>query len=99
MQRVRQRVGTVLACLILALGGASDGRAQTGTSLTLLSREGRRPVPITVINNQEYVAVDDLAGPFGTTAREAAGGLTITAQRHHPRTAQDHAPLHQFEQH
>jgi N-acetylmuramoyl-L-alanine amidase len=81
MQRVRLRVGSVLACLILALGGASEGLAQTaGTSLTLLSREGRRPLPLTLINNQEYVAVDDLAAPFGTTAREAAGGLTITAR-------------------
>jgi N-acetylmuramoyl-L-alanine amidase len=81
MHRVRLRVGTVLACLILAFGGASEGWAQTvGPSLTLLSREGRRPLPLTVINNQEYVAVDDLAGPFGTTAREAAGGLTIAAR-------------------
>jgi N-acetylmuramoyl-L-alanine amidase len=81
MPRVRLRIETVLACLILALGAASEGRAQSaGTSLTLLSREGRRPLPLTVVNNQEYVAVDDLAGPFGTTAREAAGGLTVTAR-------------------
>ena len=37
-------------------------------------------MPITVINSQDYVLVDDLAGPFGTAAREAAGGLTITAR-------------------
>ena len=75
------RVATALACLILALGTATDSWSQTtGPSLTLLSREGRRPLPLTLINNQEYVAVDDLAAPFGTTAREAAGGLTITAR-------------------
>jgi N-acetylmuramoyl-L-alanine amidase len=75
------RVATALTCLILALGTAADAWSQTtGPSLTLVSRDGRRPLPLTLINNQEYVAVDDLAAPFGTTAREAAGGLTITAR-------------------
>ena len=51
-------------------------------ALTVLSREGRKPLPITTINNQEYVAVDDINAAFGTTAREdrLAGGLTITAR-------------------
>src|SRR5688572_31472168 len=50
--------------------------------LTVLSREGRRPLPVTVINNQDYVAVDDINTAFGTTSREdrLAGGLTITAR-------------------
>ena len=48
--------------------------------LTVLSRDGRKPLPMTAINNQDYVAVDDLNAVFGTTAREdrLAGGLTIT---------------------
>lgn len=46
--------------------------------LTILSSDGRRTLPVTVINNQDYVLVDELAGPFGTTTREAAGGLTLT---------------------
>jgi N-acetylmuramoyl-L-alanine amidase len=76
-----QRLATALACLILALGSAAVSWAQTaGTALTVLSRDGRRPLPMTLINNQEYVAVDDLAAPFGTAAREAAGGLTIAAR-------------------
>ena len=51
-------------------------------SLTVLSREGRKPLPVTTINNQEYVAVDDINATFGTTSREdrLAGGLTITAR-------------------
>ena len=51
-------------------------------SLTVLSREGRKPLPVTTINNQDYVAVDDLNAAFGTTSREdrQAGGLTITAR-------------------
>lgn len=49
-------------------------------SLTILSRDGRKPLPLTTINNQDYVAVDDINTAFGTTAREdrLAGGLTIT---------------------
>ena len=49
---------------------------------TVLSREGRKPLPVTTINNEEYVAVDDVNASFGTTSREdrLAGGLTITAR-------------------
>ena len=49
-------------------------------SLTVLSRDGRKPLPLTTINNQDYVAVDDINTVFGTTSREdrLAGGLTIT---------------------
>jgi N-acetylmuramoyl-L-alanine amidase len=79
MQRVLLRVGAALAGLILALGSITVGFAQTGGPvLTLLSRSGRQTLPLTLVNNQEYVAVDDLAGVFGTVAREAAGGLTLT---------------------
>jgi len=67
--------------LLLALAAATNGWGQGATpSLSLLSREGRRALPITVINNQDYIAVDELAGPFGTASREAAGGLTLTAR-------------------
>lgn len=70
---------TVLACLTLTLGGAI-GWAQSGQTLTVLSRDGRRTLPVAVINNQDYLAVDDLGAPFGTSAREAAGGLTIAVR-------------------
>jgi N-acetylmuramoyl-L-alanine amidase len=78
MPRVFLRLGA-LASLILTLGAAAVASAQTsGPVLTLLSRSGRQTLPLTLVNNQEYVAVDDLAAVFGTVAREAAGGLTIT---------------------
>jgi N-acetylmuramoyl-L-alanine amidase len=71
----------IAASLGLALLAAANGWAQTAApAATLITRDGRRALPLTIVNNQEYVAVDDLAGPFGTTAREAAGGLTITAR-------------------
>lgn len=61
---------------------ASYFAAAQGPALTVLSREGRKPVPISAINNQEYVAVDDVNAAFGTTSREdrVAGGLVITAR-------------------
>lgn len=64
-----------MAVLALSLAAA----AQT-PSLTVLSRDGRKPLPLTAINNLDYVAVDDINTAFGTTAREdrLAGGLTIT---------------------
>ena len=50
------------------------------TPLTLLSREGRRPVPTIVLSGQELVALDDVAALFQVAVREdtLAGGLTIT---------------------
>ena len=50
--------------------------------ITVISREGRKPLPVTSINNQDYIAVDDINAAFATTAREdrLAGGLTITAR-------------------
>jgi N-acetylmuramoyl-L-alanine amidase len=53
--------------------------APQGSSLTLLSREGRRPLPTTIVNNQEMVALDDLAALFQLTVREDAlvAGVTV----------------------
>src|SRR6188768_4480488 len=51
-------------------------------SITVIAREGRKPLPITSINSQDYVAVYDVNAAFATTSREdrLAGGLTITAR-------------------
>lgn len=51
-----------------------------GSSVTVLSREGSKTLPVTTINNLDYVAVDDVNTAFGTTSREdrLAGGLTIS---------------------
>ena len=51
-------------------------------SLTVIARDGRKPLPLTSINNQDYVFVDDVNAAFATTSREdrLAGGLTITAR-------------------
>ena len=45
----------------------------------MLSKEGRRTIPLALVNNQEFVAVDDLAATFQLAVREdALGALTIT---------------------
>jgi len=70
-----------VAMLVLAfIVGASLLTFAQPAPLTVVSRDGRKPLPITTINNQDYVAVDDLNTVFGTTSREdrLAGGLTIT---------------------
>jgi N-acetylmuramoyl-L-alanine amidase len=71
----------VVTVLCLASIGTLPAQAPP-TTLTLLSRDGRRPLPTTAIGSQDYVSVDDLNTAFGTTAREdrLAGGLTITVR-------------------
>jgi N-acetylmuramoyl-L-alanine amidase len=67
----------------LASGDFTWSSAQTPpSSLRLLSRDGTRQLPTVTQNNQEYVALEDLASAFGLTFREdtLAGGLTITAR-------------------
>ena len=69
-----------LALALLALR-AIDVTSQTPapTPLTMLSRDGRRTLPLVLVNNQEFVAVDDLATTFQLVVREdALGALTVT---------------------
>ena len=64
---------------MLALATGLSSQTPPGPSLTLLSRDGRRAVPITLANDQEMVALDDLATPFQLTLREEAfGAITVT---------------------
>jgi len=69
------------AVLMLVIGLSFLASAQA-PSITVIAREGRKPLPITSINSQDYVAVDDVNAAFATTSREdrLAGGLTITAR-------------------
>jgi N-acetylmuramoyl-L-alanine amidase len=77
---------TRLIMVTLAAGLAGAGVPTTQAqpappaTMTILSREGRRAVPVSVFNNQDYAAVDDLAAPFGLSYREVSGGLTVTVR-------------------
>ena len=70
----------LLAAFILA--GAAPGGAQTPAPYTVVTTEGRRPLPARVITGQEMFAVDDLARLFNLSLKEdpIAGGLTITVR-------------------
>lgn len=80
--RSRRRL---LAALLFALALAASPVSRLGsqapapTPLTMLSKDGRRAIPLTLVNNQEFVAVEDLAATFQLAVREdALGALTIT---------------------
>ncbi|OFW31321.1 MAG: hypothetical protein A3H97_25200 [Acidobacteria bacterium RIFCSPLOWO2_02_FULL_65_29] len=47
-------------------------------ALTLVARDGRRSIPIAIVNNREYVALDDLAATFQLAVREESGALTVS---------------------
>jgi N-acetylmuramoyl-L-alanine amidase len=48
-------------------------------SLTLLSKDGRRPLPIVMVGDQEFVGLDDLAAAFQLAVHEESfGALTVS---------------------
>ena len=77
---IPRRVRGVALLVLASIVGAGPLTFAQPASLAVLSRDGRKPLPITTINNQDYVAVDDINTVFGTTSREdrLAGGLTVT---------------------
>lgn len=68
--------------LLLLLGSIGAQTPPPPAPYTLLSREGRRPVPARLISGQEMFALDDLANLFQLTIKEdaLAGGLIVTAR-------------------
>ena len=69
---------TVVVLLLWSLLQAQG--TPPASPLTLISRDGRRPVPTVTLSGQELIALDDVASLFGVTVREdaLAGGITIT---------------------
>jgi N-acetylmuramoyl-L-alanine amidase len=63
-----------LACLLVA----SLAGQPAGSALTLLSREARRNVPISLVGDQEFIALDDLASTFQLAVREEGGAVTVS---------------------
>lgn len=76
------RIRFMVSLIVLACGVPAAWAQPAASALTVLSRDGRTPIPITVVGNQEYVAVGDIDLAFGTSSREdrLAGGLTISAR-------------------
>jgi N-acetylmuramoyl-L-alanine amidase len=78
--RARVLQGALLIALITTTSAAQA--PQTPPAYTVVSREGRRPLPTRVFNGQEMFAVDDLARIFNLSVKEdtIAGGLTISVR-------------------
>jgi N-acetylmuramoyl-L-alanine amidase len=76
-RRVLLPLAIVLALVGLAVGNlASQAPAP---SLTMLSKDGRRAIALTLVNGQEYVGLDDLTPIFQLTVREdALGAVTVS---------------------
>jgi N-acetylmuramoyl-L-alanine amidase len=59
-----------IVIVIAALTTISFMQSAQPPSLTLLSKDGRRPLPIALVGDQDFVALDDLAAAFQLTVRE-----------------------------
>jgi N-acetylmuramoyl-L-alanine amidase len=71
---------SALTCLAPAPVLHFAAQSQAG-GLRVLSRDGARSIPIIAVNNQDYVALDDVASTFALAVKEdrLAGGLTVSA--------------------
>jgi N-acetylmuramoyl-L-alanine amidase len=64
--------------LLLLAVNAVGGQSPAQPALTILARDGRRQLPLTIANNQELVFLDELAAAFQLTVRdEPFGALAI----------------------
>jgi N-acetylmuramoyl-L-alanine amidase len=72
----------VVAVLAAAAAGLPHAQSPLGAPYTVLSRDGRRPLPARTLAGQEMFALDELARLFDLTIREdtLAGGLTISTK-------------------
>jgi hypothetical protein len=65
--------------LIVAIVATLSSQPAPAPQLTLLSREGRRQLAIAMVNDQEFVALDDLASTFQLTVhQESFGAITVS---------------------
>jgi N-acetylmuramoyl-L-alanine amidase len=69
----------VTAAFLIALAAALSSQSAQPPALSLLSKDGRRTLPITLVADQEFVALDDLAAAFQLTVREESlGAVTVS---------------------
>ena len=81
MEPVRGTASFAFSLLLLVALVHAQG-TPPGTPLTLVSRDGRRPLATTVVSGQEMIALEELVPIFQIAVREdaLAGGLTVTAR-------------------
>lgn len=78
---MRGTIASTAAILFLLLFTLPQAQGiPPATPLTLIAREGRRPVPTTLLSGQELIALDDVAALFQVTVREdaLAGAITVS---------------------
>jgi N-acetylmuramoyl-L-alanine amidase len=69
----------VIAAFLTVLAAALSSQTPAPPALSLLSRDGRRAVPIALVADQEFVALDDLAAAFQLTVHEESlGAVTVS---------------------
>jgi N-acetylmuramoyl-L-alanine amidase len=84
---------SIAVATLLLLGALPLAQGIAPAPLTLLSAQGRRPFPTTIVNRQEMVSIDDLASLLQVVAREdtAAGGITLSYKGRTVTVSQDQA--------
>ena len=80
--RARRLAGSVLLGALATMGAPAAQSQSTGAPYTVMSREGRRPLPARTLGGQEMFALDDLAKLFDLTIKDdaLAGGLTVSTR-------------------
>jgi N-acetylmuramoyl-L-alanine amidase len=75
-------VAAATAALAALVAVAPLAQTPSAAPYTVMSRDGRRPLPARTIGGQEMFALDDLARLFELTVREdtLAGGLTVSTR-------------------
>src|SRR5579862_3938084 len=69
----------IVLALVVSVVGHLASQAPAPPPLTMLARDGRRAIPLSIVNGQEYVALDDLTPLFQLTVREdALGAVTVS---------------------
>jgi N-acetylmuramoyl-L-alanine amidase len=66
------------AAFLIALAAGLSSQAVQPPALSVLSKDGRRALPIALVADQEFVALDDLATAFQVTVREESGAVTVS---------------------
>ena len=69
---------SLIPFLFIALAAVLSSQPAATPTLTLLSKDGRRALPLTISSDQEFVALDDLASTFQLQVQESLGAVTVS---------------------
>jgi len=79
VRAIPQLSAAATLALVLGVAAVLSSQAPQSPSLTVLSKDGRRALPLSIVADQEFVALDDLATPFQIAVREdALGAVTVS---------------------